>query len=279
MGKYELSSKCLDLDIPFSKIIKMKNIVGNWSTLTTIESLYPDADIIVNTALFDMSNGNVISRVVTNGVRHGSSDPWASAFGIAFGDEVGPRLSWDNGVGAPEFLGPYSHCILEGKIEDGLKEPYPRGRTAMGLKDDSLVLVCIPDTVSDRLSTSDLCKLMLERGCKFAMNLDGGGSSQFKSPEGRYSSGRKCPAWLAIWLEKEKTLDIPKKERIKCVCTKKTHTVTSTGKTELTRYVAKGDLCTLGDITENCLIDIRYPTSIGYRNAFVKSLENFEPVK
>ena len=43
-------------------------------------------------------------------------------------------------------------------------------------------------------------------GCTHAINLDGGGSSQFYGGGTRYSSGRNVAGYICIWLKKEKVV-------------------------------------------------------------------------
>lgn len=267
----------LDISIPFSKIRKVKNLVfEGGASLAKVREAVPDADIIINTALFDTKTGKIISRVVADGVKHGGEASWAQTWGVAFVDGKTPRLSWDNGVKAPEFIGPFSSAVYGGVIGDGKNDKDKRGRTAIGLTGDEFVVLCIPDNHKERMTTATLCQYMKDKGCTFAINLDGGGSSQFVSPNSQYSSGRKCPAWLAIWLEhedEEKTADTT---TIKCVCTNKTYTLDASGKKEGNRYIDAGDICTLDGITDNCLIEVTYPTSKGKRTAYIKSLEAFK---
>lgn len=47
------------------------------------------------------------------------------------------------------------------------------------------------------------------------------------------------------------------------------------GHIESTRYISENDVCTIGKITNNLLIEVTYPISIGTRTAYVKSLEQF----
>lgn len=281
-----LSNKSLSLSLPNAEIAKMRNYVpGKCVSLAEVRKVFPDADYIVNTALFGMDTGEIISRVVADGKRYGSESSWTSTWGIAFGDEQGPRLSWDNGAKAPEFLGPYSSLVRDGVIGDGLNDKSKRGRTAIGLSKTGFELICIPDNCEDVTSTKALAQLMLDRGCTFAINLDGGGSSQFIAPSRQYSSGRKCPAWLAIWLKKDEKEnapvkpDIQEKEEavVECICKVKTYTLDANGKKEDSRYIDKNDVCIIGKVTPNCLIEITYPTSKGPRTAYIKSLENFIP--
>lgn len=266
----------IDLAIPFSEIRKVKNLVFDKAvSLAQAKAAAPDADIIINTALFDMSNGGLISRVVAAGKRYGSEALWASTWGIGFRDGKVPVLTWDNGLKTPEYLGPYSSAVYNGQIGDGLNDKAQRGRTAIGIAGDKLVVVCIPDNGPGKMTTASLCRYMKDKGCSFAINLDGGGSSQFVAPDGSVcSSGRKCPAWLAIWLEQAEKK--PTETAVGCVCTKKVYTLDSTGHPEVGRYIAVGDRCTLEGITAECLIRVTYPTSKGPRTAYIKSLEGFK---
>lgn len=268
----------IDLSIPFLDIRKVKNLVFSAPvTLAKARAAAADADIIINTALFGMDTGEIISRVITGDQRYGTTAAWASTWGIAFVDGKTPTLSWDNGVKAPEFLGPYSSAVYNGQIGDGLNDRSKRGRTAIGIAGDKLVVICIPDNHTNKLTTAKLCQLMKDRGCTFAMNLDGGGSSQYVAPDGSsYSSGRKCPAWLAIWLEHDEEDDSSRSTAVRCVCKKKTYTRDANGDLEGFRYIAVGDECTLEGITENCLIKVVYPTTKGKRTAYINSLEGFK---
>lgn len=266
-------SGMLDLAIPFTGIRRVKSLVydGKPVTLAQAKADAPGADIIINTALFDMKTGKIMSRVVADGVQHGGQSDWSQTWGIAFAGGRTPTLSWDNGVNAPEFIGPYSSAVYNGEIGDGLGETWKRGRTAIGIAGDKLVILCVPDKGADRMTTAAVCRHMKDKGCSFAINLDGGGSSQYIAPGGGYSSGRPCPAWLAIWLERDDT-----DGGVRCVCRKKTGTMDETGERESGRYIAAGDVCVLEGITERCLVRVTYPTSKGSRTAYLKSLENFD---
>lgn len=152
------SNKALSLTIPFSKIKKVKNIVpGKCVSLAQAKALCPDADIIINTCLFDMNNGTIISQVVADGVRYGSGDSWSHTWGIGFKENRIPTLTWDNGINAAEFIGPYSSAVFDSAINDGKNESYKRGRTALGITKDSLVVLCTGDGTTDILSTKQVC--------------------------------------------------------------------------------------------------------------------------
>ena len=79
-----------------------------------------------------------------------------------------------------------------------------RGRTLMGVKDDGtlVIYVCGDDTLHS-LTAVQCRQKMLELGCKYAIMLDGGGSSQCDFATGDYiRSTRAVCDYLCIW-EKE----------------------------------------------------------------------------
>ena len=62
---------------------------------------------------------------------------------------------------------------------------------------------------------------------------------------------------------------------MRAIAAKKLPVCDSMGRTEENRYIAKGDRCELGEITQNLLIPVSYPTAKGMRSAYVRSLEGF----
>lgn len=205
--------------IPYSDIEKVRNITGKPKSLSEIERLFPDADIIINTAIFRMGTGAIEGKVTAGGISVGDS---YHTYGIAFPDGAKPVKSLNNEEGYDEYIGPYSQLVTDGKADDNLHDMARRGRTAIGLTEAGLAICVISDGDQMKCSTRALASLMISLGCDYAFNLDGGGSSQGKLVDKRYESGRKVPAWLAIWLRKEK-----KKVRIAIDCG---HTESTAGK-------------------------------------------------
>lgn len=62
---------------------------------------------------------------------------------------------------------------------------------------------------------------------------------------------------------------------MKVISTREQLVYASSGREEEGRFIDKGDLCELGEVTDNLLIPVTYPTAKGLRGAFVKSLEGF----
>jgi len=69
---------------------------------------------------------------------------------------------------------------------------------------NEFVIRVIPDkTLYPRKTIPQLITEMKRLGCVNAINLDGGGSSQFVSPKKTFNSGRKVDGFICIWLKAE----------------------------------------------------------------------------
>ena len=78
-----------------------------------------------------------------------------------------------------------------------------RGRTAMGLTADGrCVVYCAADGTSGTMTPEALSTFMHNSGCKNAVMLDGGGSSQGLVPGLRVRADRKVQNLICIWEDK-----------------------------------------------------------------------------
>lgn len=281
----------LDVKIPFSKIKKIQCYVNSSRSTAQIVQSSTGADLVINTAIFDMGTNEILSRVVANGRTYGTKS--SAAWGLGFNDDGSVVKTWDNGQNCSNYLGPYSYAVVDSKVNDGLNDKAYRGRMLIGITDDSLVVLGFDDSDSSRCRSKTACEGMLGRGCTFAINMDGGGSIQWASKNNKYKtcfSGRKVPAFLCIYLKEEESEDNnDSKEddvnndntentgdkKLRAVATKKMNVYDKYGNKESGRYIAKNDVCEIGKITSNLLIPVTYPVSNGTRDAYVKSLENF----
>lgn len=281
----------LDAKIPFSKIKKIQCYVNSSRSTAQIVQSSTGADLVINTAIFDMGTNEILSRVVANGRTYGTKS--SAAWGLGFNDDGSVVKTWDNGQNCPNYLGPYSYAVVDSKVNDGLHDKAYRGRMLIGITDDSLVVLGFDDSDSSRCSSKTACEGMLGRGCTFAINMDGGGSVQWASKNNKYKtcfSGRKVPAFLCIYLKEEESEDTngskeddmnndktesTGNKKLRAVATKKLNVYDKYGKKESVRYISKNDVCEIGPIMTNMLIEVTYPISSGTRTAYVKSLENF----
>lgn len=259
----------IDLQIPFTELARCECFVADKPTTAQAVQAQTGADLVINASIFNLRSGEILSRIVADGKTYGTKA--APAWGIGFPDGGTPVRTWDNGIGCQHYLGPYSYAVVDGEVRDGLSDSARRGRMLVGLTADSLVVLGFDDADPSACSTGTACRGMLGRGCVFAVNLDGGASVQFAGVYGSCSGGRKVPAFLCIYLKKSEIGG----NTLRAIATKRQPVYTAAGVEEKNRYIDKNDRCTLGQITQNLLIPVTYPTPSGPRDAFVRSLEGF----
>lgn len=202
----------LTLSLTHADIEKIEYVMGKQPT-ERIDSVYKriGCDVIINANFFSMSTGTTCGEVTDEG--HVISNGM-SPYGYAFVDKKKPVFSYKNNVKAIDFVGGYPCLLVNGKYnidtnEYGFNEKstVKRGRTACGSNDNLFVVRVIPDTSAyPRKSIKGMADELLSLGCKDGVNYDGGGSSQFISPWGKYISGRPCDGFICIWLKKAPTI-------------------------------------------------------------------------
>ena len=167
------------------------------------------ADFVINANFYVMKTGKTLGEVTDEGV---DLSDGLNPYGYGFVDKKKPVFSYNNNVGAIDFIGGYPCLLRNGTVAqeaakhiEGIDYNKKRGRTAIGLtSDNEFVVRVIPDTVScPRKTIPQLITEMKGLGCVNAINLDGGGSSQYVSPKKTYFSGRKVDGFICIWLEKK----------------------------------------------------------------------------
>lgn len=200
--------------IPFNRIIKV-GIYNNQSkkaTLSTIytelKNKYPGKEVYINNCGF--------FNMATN---------WTACFGLKMDGKIyGNDWQWgtmamkDNKITfVPPYadLTPYTDAVtgFPVLIENGQKsrsfshciDNSDRGRTMVGYTKDAIVMSCIGDTAGTSDFTLDEeLNYMLSQGCLFAINLDGGGSSQCNYNGSTITSSRKVHNFLYTIVEPEK---------------------------------------------------------------------------
>lgn len=155
-------------------------------------------DFFMNAELFDFGTRKAASDVVSNGVAHRLTE----GYGLAFPNNEKAVFSYKNNVGAKDYIGAYPVLVRNGVKETS--EPAgiggARGRTALGVGKDNLYVALIPDGGND-VTLSTLRNAFINKGAENAINLDGGGSTQFYSPSGNHFTGRKVRGFIGIWLK------------------------------------------------------------------------------
>lgn len=187
--------------IPFEAIERVSIYINSGKKKLSEIKKETGADYLINAGLYNMKSFTPINMLTVRGkVLSRGGNPYGYAFS---GSTI--TFSYDNGVKYPDFIGSYPLLIANGKqafdsIPSGLGGD--RGRSAIGLTGNDLVLCCIADGKNDA-SLYDLCKIMMEAGCVNAINLDGGGSSQCDFNGQRIVSARIVHNYICVWLKKE----------------------------------------------------------------------------
>lgn len=172
-------------------------------------------DILINCNFFAMSTGATCGNVTDEGKVLSSG---MSAFGYAFKDKKTPVFDYLNSTKAIDFAGFYPCLLKAGQQYIDTKEvgfsatstrvKYRRGRTACGDANGTFVIRCIPDTTAyTRKTIPEMVTEMKNLGCYNAGGYDGGGSTQYITPWGRFISGRAVDGFIAIWLKKSPASD------------------------------------------------------------------------
>lgn len=177
---------------------------GGTETLVSIKAR-TGASLIINGGYYTMGTGKPESWLAMDGKILATG---YNGFGYAVdGDKV--VYSYQNNVGYPHFIGAVFRLVHNGKMDMIGGETNKRGRTGMGLTAaGEVVFYVVPDTdTKNKLTSRELAEKMLSLGCVNAIELDGGGSSQFDAPGERYSSGRAVSWWICVWTEEVDMVD------------------------------------------------------------------------
>lgn len=187
--------------IPLEDIERVSIILGQGRSLAQVKG---DADYILNGGFYSMSTGRPVGHLKASG-QVLSTEGWKT-WGFTWNDGVDmamealPNPTVRNYISGTELLTPDKGpgAKLSYPAEQGGK----RGRTALGLAGDKLVVYCSGDGTRDGQTPEQLRDELSALGCERAIMLDGGGSSQCSFPNGRISSTRRVHNYIAVWLKK-----------------------------------------------------------------------------
>lgn len=155
-------------------------------------------DFLFNAELFDFKTRAAASDVVSGGKVHRLTE----THGIAFKDNKTPVFSYKNNVKANDYVGAYPVLIRNGNMETSIPSGIggARGRTAIGVDGKNFYVAIIPDGSND-VTLGKLRSELLDAGATDAINLDGGGSTQFYAPIKNFFSGRKVRGFIGAWIK------------------------------------------------------------------------------
>lgn len=155
-----------------------------------------EPDFLFNGELFDFNTREAASDVVSGGVVHRLTE----GYGIAFPENKTAVFSYKNNVGAADYIGAYPVLVRNGKEENAVPAGIGsrRGRTALGVGNGNLFVALLPD--SGGATLPELRRAFINAGAENAINLDGGGSTQFYAPLGNHFSGRPVRGFIGVWI-------------------------------------------------------------------------------
>jgi len=192
--------------IPFEQISKIDLYINNAKkTMDTIKR-ETGCDYIINAGLFNLNTFAPMGILVKDGKRLTNGK---DQYGYAFKDGKAV-YSYDNNVNWPDFVSAYPVLLANGKqaftsAPAGLDGN--RGRSAVGITKDSLILRCVSDSGTGKLTLTQLANDMIYLGCDTAINLDGGGSSQCDFAGQKITSSRLVQNFICVWVKKESEAD------------------------------------------------------------------------
>ncbi len=153
-------------------------------------------DFLFNAELFDFDTREAASDVVSGG----KIQRLREGYGIAFPQNKKAVFSYKNNVHADDYVGAYPVLVRNGKEESASPAGITgrRGRTALGVSEKTLYIALLPDNGGATLP--ELRRAFLSFGASNAINLDGGGSTQFYAPLGNHFSGRRVRGFIGVWI-------------------------------------------------------------------------------
>jgi LysM repeat protein len=192
----------LSLKIPKSKITKIKPVLtmkinGKYESMQQVKDRV-GCDYIINAGTYNMT-----TYALDSGLKIDGKVLKEGYHGFGTKDEKTLEFIY-GGNGMNDFFGAFHDIIRGGKYweETKMNDKAKRGRTGIGFDNDSVYITVIGDKDNKYTCTSTdfMTKYFLGK-CDYAINLDGGGSSQWIAPDSRYISGRLVAWYLCIWVD------------------------------------------------------------------------------
>ena len=154
-------------------------------------------DFLMNAELFDFNTRCAVSDVVSQGKVHKLTEN----YGIAFPENKTAVFCYKNNVKAADYVGAYPVLLRDGKATTAVPAGISgsRGRTALALDGEKIYIALVPDGKNDATLT-ELKREFISAGARDAINLDGGGSTQFYAPMGNCFSSRPVRGFIGIWV-------------------------------------------------------------------------------
>ena len=207
-------SKCI-ADIPLSSISRLSLVeAGGRSMMQVKEAL--GCDYIINSWFYNMNTGKPVGNLCIDGTVKANAG-WAG-YGMTW-DTTDIRMEIVPGAKAGKT---YLSGVELLTPTRGPDEPASysaeyggkRGRSAMMLAGDYLILYCSGDGTKDAKTPDSMRDELVELGGKYTntanlrlLGLDSGGSSQCDFDGKKIYSSRRVAGYLAVWTKKTENTD------------------------------------------------------------------------
>lgn len=192
--------------IPLGDIERIDVVFGNGRSLAQVKS-DTGADCVINGGLYNMATSQPVCHLKVGG-KLCATESWETW-----------GYQWDDGADIDMAVIPrnatmqnYITCLPLLTPQDGIDAPLVydkgalggvRGRTAMALTKDSLILYCSGDGTGEAKTPEGLRQELYDMGAVTAMMLDGGGSSQCDLNGQTIKSSRKVNNYICVWTKKQ----------------------------------------------------------------------------
>lgn len=195
------------ISIPLKDIAKIEIYINKYKKDLSSIMKETGADYGINGGFFEWS-WEPCPILKVNGAMKASYPNCETAWGYAWdaGNDIAMLNTWKtkkNFLTGIDLINPWdgAHAKLNYPAEVGGK----RGRSAIGIRGDELVLYCTKDGSSYAKKPESLRDELAKFGCDTAMMLDSGGSSQiqFKNGDGVYST-REVYDYILVYLTNAK---------------------------------------------------------------------------
>lgn len=188
--------------IPTSNIGKIEIYVNEKSSKKTLATIMKEtgADYGINGGLYN-SDWTPCPLLKKDGVMLSKAPYSMYGYGWGSGSDIecsATHANYENYIGCVTLLNPVTG---KSTVNDKGATGGTRGRSAIGLAGDNLILYCTKDGSKDAAKPSELQQEMLDLGCDTCTMLDGGGSSQCNFNGSTISSTRKVHNYILIYLK------------------------------------------------------------------------------
>ncbi len=192
--------------IPKKDINAIRIVLGNGKSAAQIKA-ETGCDYVINGGLYNMSTGKPLCHLKSDGEVWATTSDGYIGYGWVAGGDIREMAIPEEGAQLDSYI---ACCQLLGRyMGEGSKPHYPdemggkRGRTAMALTADSLILFCSKDGSEYAQTPEELQLEMQWRGATSAVMLDGGDSSQCDFGSlGAVTSSRRVHHYICVWTGK-----------------------------------------------------------------------------